>query len=119
MERVLIHRIAKKYAIERLENRTLLAGVTLITHGYQIASFPQWVDTMAHAITQRLGIAGTDYSLYKAVVGGSTSNPTVLSFQRLAGPPNISTRYEIVIELDWSTFASSTSPGTAAIADVV
>jgi hypothetical protein len=102
--------------VQLLEPRVLLAGVTIITHGFwSDASEAGWMDSMARAIAERG--EGIDATVYRVVLtdGGNSSNPVevdTLSTQLLRGPfPTGSTlgpapnNPEIFILLDWSTMA--------------
>jgi hypothetical protein len=88
---------------EPLERRLLLAGVTVITHGFQSGStFPQWVHTMGLAIAQEAG--GAD--IYRLRITG-TSTPTVQSFSNIQG--NLGSNGESIIEVDWAASSSQFS----------
>jgi hypothetical protein len=90
-------------ATELLERRRLLAGVTVITHGFQSGtSFPQWVHTMGVAIAQEAG--GAD--IYRLRITGS-STPAVESFSNIQG--NLSSNGESIIEVDWAASSSQFS----------
>src|SRR4051794_9456514 len=44
---------------EALEERAMLAGVTLITHGFELfPGYPDWMDQMAIAVAKRAGTLG-------------------------------------------------------------
>jgi hypothetical protein len=96
---------------EPLERRVLLAGVTVITHGFQSGStFPQWVHTMGQAIAQEAG--GAD--IYRLRITGS-STLTVQSFSKIQD--NTASNAESVIEVDWA--ASSSQFSSSATADQI
>ena len=91
-------------AFESLENRRLLSGVTLITHGFQPFSSdrPGWLDTMADAIVDR---AGADTAVYAMRIdrSGPGGAEQVSAFDLLQGlPPSINSNGETVILLDWA-----------------
>jgi hypothetical protein len=96
-------RVSIRPAVEPLERRVLLAGITVITHGFQSGStLPAWVHTMGLAIAQEAG--GAD--IYRLRITG-TSTPTVQSFSNIQG--NLSTNGESIIEVDWSASSSQFS----------
>ena len=115
--------LAPYFAAEILEPRKLLAGVTLITHGYQPLSSarPAWLDSMKDAIIARSGPDTAVYALRIARVSGVAQ---VTAFDRLSGPSPTGTgtsNAETVIMLDWANasgeFLSYTN--TATIAQLV
>lgn len=86
---------------ETLESRTLLAGVTLVTHGYQPSgNLPGWVNSMADAIGYRAGGIGTASATYSMLItdtggfGGITARSSI--------PLNQTSRGEAIISLDWA-----------------
>src|SRR6187401_1481097 len=72
--------------IEILESRTLLSGLTIITHGAEFisSSRPGWIDSMANAIRGRTGASTAIYALRIAPNGHGGVAET--NFQRIAGP---------------------------------
>ena len=104
--------------IEPLEPRSMLAGVTLLAHGYQ-GSIRGWVEAAADAINQRLGGEGSIYIL--RVAASSSGALGVESFALESGPAAISsTRAEYIIKLDWTDVdggAYSTAEVGAVVAD--
>lgn len=106
--------------LEALEPRTMLSGVTLITHGFQPLSSarPEWLDTMATAIAERVG---SDAAIYAMRIDrtGSGDADRVSKFDLLSGsPPSISSTGETVVLLDWADssgiFLDYTSTATIA-----
>jgi hypothetical protein len=97
-------------ALEPLEPRTLLSGVTIITHGAEFLSTarPSWIDYMASAIRTRVGSSTAIYAL--RMVPGS-GGIVASGFARLAGPSpsdpdSTSTNGETVLLLDWAAASS-------------
>ena len=87
-------------SIEPLEPRSMLAGVTLLAHGYQ-GSIRGWVEAAADAINQRLGGEGSIYIL--RVAESSSGALAVDSFTRESGPAaDAGARAEYIIKLDWT-----------------
>lgn len=97
--------------LEPLEQRSLLSGVTLITHG-QGGSAKGDVAMVANLIAQRAGGA----SQYVMKVAQSGTSLAVTSFTRDAGSPdpNTTSSGEIVIKVDWSDVSSSSTADIAA-----
>ena len=91
---------------EPLEPRTLFAGVTLITHGYQ-GNITGWVATAANDVADRAG--GSDYaSIYTMTVAASSGKLAVTSFGADNGQKDYRQTLggEMVLKLDWSTVSS-------------
>ncbi|MBS0198452.1 MAG: hypothetical protein JSR77_17005 [Planctomycetes bacterium] len=87
--------------LEQLESRTLLAGFTLVTHGYEaLGDRPAWISTMANAIANVAGSSGA--SVRPVLVSNDTA--TGLSMTLNPGAPTItqSERGEVVGILDWA-----------------
>lgn len=106
---------------EGLEDRTLMSGVTVITHGYQLTnSADPWVHEMALAVAAR---AGPDTSIYRMKLSGTGSQVRVAGFQLVAGKPLTTPTHrnnEAVIELDWAEASGVVHyADTAAIAALV
>ncbi len=87
--------------MEPLEGRVLLAGVTFVTHGYQLTgNFPAWVPSMVEAIAQRAGPVGTASTTMRMTVN---DDGRFAGLQRLSSThANSTTRAETVISLDWA-----------------
>ncbi|MBC7783107.1 MAG: hypothetical protein H7144_04645 [Burkholderiales bacterium] len=109
---------------ETLERRQLLAGVTIIAHGFNSgAAFGSWVDVTADEIIKRAGgdFAASEYTL---TISDSLSTPITATLTRdLFSPiPTSTSSGEIVIKLDWSDLdggiSSAISTPTATVADV-
>lgn len=103
-------------AIEALEDRRLLTGVTVIVHGYQPdQSYPGWVSSMANAIALDAGGA----SIFKLKIGETLlGNPFVDSFALRSSSSALNG--EFIIELDWSDVSNDTlTIGTAEVAALV
>ncbi|MGH7178674.1 MAG: hypothetical protein ACREJC_14955 [Tepidisphaeraceae bacterium] len=113
------------FAHESLEPRRLLAGITIVTHGFQSGgSFPQWVDRMCEAVDRRIepssGALWTNAALYRMQMTQSGGNVTVASFARTNGPaPASSSTGEAVIALDWASISGLSGPSTGTIAQSV
>ena len=99
---------------EPLEPRQLLAGLTVITHGFQSGGFPNWVHTMALAVAQKEG--GAD--IYRLTITGSPT-PHAASFTKIQS--NTTSNGDSIIEVDWSATSSQFSSSVTAgqVADVV
>src|SRR5690242_5130639 len=71
---------------DALESRTLLSGVTIITHGAEFfgSGRPGWIDAMATAIRNREGASTAIYVLRLEPNGSGGIKET--AFSRLAGP---------------------------------
>jgi hypothetical protein len=103
---------------ESLESRTLLAGVTIITHGFDDDT-TGWVSTMADAIANRAG-GKSAVAIYTLDVGlDSNSNLAVLGFDHQSGTATTITASsgETIIKLDWSTVSDGTY-STVQVGDV-
>ena len=96
--------ITRGECIEALEGRRLLAGVTVITHGYQLdGEFPAWVSGMADLVADRAGTPGVDVTEFRLTVTASGA-----TLQKTAGPDLAdSPTAEAVVELDWSSISTS------------
>jgi hypothetical protein len=105
--------------VETLEPRALLAGVTLIAHGYQ-GTINGGVDAMADDIADRAGgnSAVSQFILRVAKNGGG--NLHVASFAPEGGQSDFRSNgaAEIIIRLDWST-VSGGEFSTGEVASVV
>ena len=89
---------------EVLEDRTLLAGVTILTHGDR-GNITGWIAATADDIQQRLG--GTDAASEYVMKVGSDG---VESFTLEDGnkPFDQTTKAEAIIKLDWSAISDET-----------
>lgn len=79
------------------------AGVTVITHGFQLDRRPAaWISAMAAAAAGRSGIPWSDVTWYHIEIRDS-AHPTVTAFIKLAGPdPAVSPTGEVFVTVDWS-----------------
>lgn len=116
-------------ALEALESRTLLTGLTIITHGYSPepdASLPIWVNQMGDDITMAAGgfskVARYTMRVHNGIGGG----PILVDDPVLdAGSPRLShaSSGEGVLKLDWTDLNggihSGSSTSTALVADAV
>jgi hypothetical protein len=112
-------RSAASFTSEPLEARTLLAGVTIITHGFD-GTVTGWVAKMADDIAVRAG-GSSDVSLYTMTVGrDSKRRLAVLSLVRDRGSSGYQATGsgEVIVKLDWST-VSGGAFSTGDVADVV
>ncbi len=86
---------------EPLEERRLLAGLTLITHGFQITGDrPGWLDSWQDAIAERIDPGGFDASRYEIFIGEDDA-----SIRRYdPGTPAIdqTASGEVIVTLDWA-----------------
>jgi hypothetical protein len=104
------------YTCEPLEARRLFAGVTLITHGFEVNQSEDiaWASAMAQAVAAQAG-AGTP--IFNLVVDG-LGNATL---QRVSGQPvDSNPNGDIVIVLNWSALSDNlthANTNTAYIAD--
>ena len=116
-------RCAQNYRAEELEPRTLLAGVTLITHGFNDDA-GGWVTSMANAIAASPTLA--QRSVYTVTVSdgsnapGTDMNPISVTATFNTVPatptPDQSSNPEVIVLLDWKALAGtvtfSVSPPT-------
>ncbi|CAN5637231.1 hypothetical protein BH09PLA1_BH09PLA1_17780 [soil metagenome] len=105
--------------LESLEPRKLLAGVTILAHGYQ-GSINGWVATVADNIALRAG-GNASASEYVMSVGRNGQNQlAVLSYAREGGwsAPRDTDSAEIIVQLDWQS-VSDGSFSTDEVAHVV
>jgi hypothetical protein len=108
---------------EPLEQRSLLAGVTILTHGFNSsAAAGSWVDRMGEAIAARAGSAAQ----YTLSINGTSTAPTSHTFTLDAGAPAWSSAGdlanpsgELIIKLDWGAVSSSSGISTVEVADYV
>ncbi len=113
----LIHH--RRLLCESLEDRRLLNGVTLITHGFG-DNADGWVKSMANAvvceISTRFGCASTDVAEIKLTVNSDLTVTPTWDNQVNLSTSNCS---ETVVRLDWSAVASFTFTSTVDIAATV
>jgi len=105
--------------MESLESRRLLAGVTIITHGFEDDT-TGWVSTMADAIANRAG-GKSVVAIYTLNVGlDSNNNLAVLGLVHQAGTSTVTSASsgETIIKLNWSTVSDGTY-STVQVGDVV
>lgn len=92
---------------EALESRRLLAGVTLITHGFG-GNVGGWVSTMADAIEARTSYVDQPRYIVEVTDPGENGGPLTVSGERQSGPPVGSLAHpELIVLLDWSDVAGS------------
>src|SRR3954447_9204382 len=106
-------------SLEPLEPRTLLAGVTFLTHGYQ-GSVTGWIAKMSDDIVARAG-GDSQATVYTMKVGeNSKQRLSVLSLTRDRGSSGYQSTNtgEIVVKLDWSS-VSGGGESTIDVAAVV
>jgi hypothetical protein len=103
--------------LEQLESRTLMSGVTLITHGLETSSgTPQWIADMGTAIAAHAA-GGGPVSVYTLTVTGSLFGVSITHSTLTGANPLTSNNGEIILLLDWSqvaTVANYTPTGTVA-----
>jgi hypothetical protein len=94
-------------AIELLEGRRFLTGVTLIAHGYG-GSISDWVATMANVIAQQSGTPASQPRYAMTVTDpGHDGGPLTVASTRLGPAPGAWESNEIIVLLDWSDVAGS------------
>lgn len=99
--------IAPPAPVEALESRVLFAGVTLITHGYEVnGNFPGWVDSMRTAIENRIGNAGTDTRGLRLSISDDAQSFT-FSDLRGTGSFSVAPKAEAVIGVDWANASNN------------
>jgi hypothetical protein len=108
------------FQLEPLEGRSLLSGVTLVTHGRTGSDEweePAWVDDMAGTIADRLA---TDTAVYELQITMEwNGQPYVASFKHLSGTlASLSSDAEVVVILDWAG-AAGIGPGWFNRTDVI
>src|SRR5262245_20841114 len=102
-----------EHRIEPLEPRALLAGITIITHGWN-GNTSGWVSTMANAIARRVVSPGGDSSTVaqytiNAVAGSPVTSQTPV---RETGAAIWGTSGEAIVKFNWSTLAGGLVSGT-------
>lgn len=89
------------FNLESLENRRMLAGVTVLIHGHE-GSIDGWVSSAATAIAERIGTSQTSQFILK--VGKVSGDLTVQSFTLQRGPLMVdSTTGEAIVKVDWTS----------------
>lgn len=98
-------RLMSLFELEPCESRTLLAGVTVITHGQVGLIFeqdaPAWLDGMADAIQAQMNGDASRVRMAIDDAGGTLAAQTHL----ISGNVRDSNTGEIILELDWSKAA--------------
>src|SRR5262245_31356979 len=96
----------REYRIEPLEARALLAGITIITHGWN-GNTSGWVSTMANAIASRaVGPGGNSSSVTQYTINAVAGSPvTIQTPVRESGAASWGTSGEAIIKFNWSTLA--------------
>jgi hypothetical protein len=103
------------HLLETLEPRQLLAGVTVITHGFQFSSgLPAWLASMETALANRAGGA----NIYRLTIT-NPSSPTVSSFTRTSAGGTSSG--EAIVTVNWSAVANDIfgGPNTSTVAALI
>ena len=110
---------------EALEDRWMLSGVTLTTHGFQVAAYPAWVDAMGDEVANRIGEAygpgydANDVAQYHIEIGEFGGLPglnTISLKSESATTHDAAGTGEVVVTVDWSDVASGVF-GTSSIAE--
>lgn len=92
---------ASRTCLEALEDRRLLAGLTLITHGFQaFGDRPGWLDSWQDAVAQRVDPTGADASRYEIFIGENSADigkydPDTPAIDQTASG-------EVIVTLDWA-----------------
>jgi hypothetical protein len=99
---------------EPLEDRRMLSGVTVITHGYQLfGSLPDWPIYMAHAISERaplggeVGVYDNDSGNYRKTLFDGNSFTISDSFV------SYSSSQEHILVFDWASESNLVGAGWA------
>jgi len=113
-----MNQMSEKWSLQSLERRQLLAGVTLLAHGFE-GSINDWPAATADGIIARLG-GNTAASVYTLRVDDSTGQIAVTSFSPDPGYGDYrnTTTSEVVIRLDWNA-VSGAAYSTGEVAAVV
>jgi hypothetical protein len=101
----------RPFLLEALESRTLFAGVTLITHGFNLpgttdADATEWVDAMAQAVATRAGAGTPVFNLALNASGHATLSQ--VSGEKFESDAN----GNAVISLDWSALSDLVGPNS-------
>ena len=104
---------------ERLESRTLLAGVTMLTHGWN-GNITQWIATAAADITADLGGPAQAPQYILTLNLNTTNGALIPSVMHVAGSgtPQTSTSGQIILILDWESVSTNAGYSLAGIAGV-
>ncbi len=109
-------KVDRSVCIELLEPRRLLAGVTVITHGFQFSSGSvNWLIAMESALASKMGGA----NVYRMTIT-NTSNPTVSAFSLISAGGTATG--EAIVDVNWSAVANNVffpSITTATIASLI
>lgn len=94
-----------------LEDRTLLSGVTLITHGFQLfTGYPEWVDLMGDAVSEKIGAmqgeSSADVARYHIEVGDLPWLSNTIERQLGSATVDAAETGEVVVTIDWSDISS-------------
>ena len=82
------------------------AGVTIITHGFELgSSYPTWVTAMADQVPQYHHFPGTNFTTYKLTVTYSGGTYHFASSRTNGAAPAMTDSGEILVELDWSSIS--------------
>ena len=85
------------------------AGITLITHGFELGGYPTWVSAMADQMPSyfqgRYPNADTNFATYRLTVSHGGSGYLFTSSRANGTSPFTNGTGEIVIELDWSSLS--------------
>ena len=109
-----VGRSVRRLGVERLEDRRMLSGVTLVAHGHN-SSVDDWVNAMAEEVAGRGEVS--ESAVYTIVVDKSTGPVAAISMTRNSGPADWE---EAVVKIDWSAiagFGTSTTDVAAAVTD--
>ena len=91
----------KKPLLETLEDRRLLAGLTLVTHGFQLfGDRPDWLDDWQGALKDRAGPEGETVSQYEIFIGEDSSSINKYVPDTPALDEN--TTGEVILTVDWA-----------------
>jgi|GEM_PF-2167310 len=97
--------------LESLEPRTLLAGVTIITHGLGGDTYG-WIPAMTSAIAAQANLSNCNFVTYTMTVTDPNKNGSLnVTISKTSGtsPLDSSKSPEILIDLDWSAVAGDLS----------
>ena len=102
--------------VELLEDRTLLSGVTVVTHGWLppsdligLQNYPDWVDAMGQAIANRIGQSGVaQYHVEIGDVGNGVQN--TIAPKTGSETFDAASTGETVVTVDWSDLSAGEFP---------